>query len=64
LSTNWPAPPNAAKLRGLAAWYREFAERALNRGILESRLRIADELEHEADLLDASNAPGFELRPG
>ena len=55
--TNRPATAlNAAKLRELAAWYREFAERALNRGISESRLRIAEELEHEADFLDASNA--------
>ena len=37
------------KLRELASWYREFAERAGNSSILESRLRMAEELEREAD---------------
>jgi hypothetical protein len=37
------------KLRELAAWYREFAERAGNPTIWDSRLRTADDLEAEAD---------------
>jgi hypothetical protein len=44
--------PDAEKLRELAAWYREFAERAGKSAISESRLRIAEELEEEADLLE------------
>ena len=44
--------PDAEKLRELAAWYREFAERAGSSTISESRLRIAQELEEEADLLE------------
>jgi hypothetical protein len=39
----------AEKLRELAAWYREFAERAGNSAISESRLRMAEDLEKEAD---------------
>ena len=39
-------------LRKLAAWYREFAERAGNPWIWEARLRRADELESEADRQD------------
>jgi hypothetical protein len=40
------------KLRELAAWYREFAEKAQQSRIWESRLRMAEDLEHEADLLE------------
>jgi hypothetical protein len=42
----------AEKLRELAAWYREFAERAGNPSIWESRLRMAEDLEREAGLLE------------
>ena len=35
--------PNAEKLRELAAWYREFAERSGSSAIAESRLRIAED---------------------
>ena len=42
---------NADKLRELASWYREFAERAGD-SIREARLRIADDLENEANLLE------------
>jgi hypothetical protein len=38
----------AQKLRDLAAWYREFAERAENPAIWDARLRTAEELEEEA----------------
>jgi hypothetical protein len=40
------------KLRELAAWYREFAEKTGNPSIWESRLRMAEDLEREADLLE------------
>ncbi len=43
------------ELRKLAAWYREFAERAGNPAIWESRLRTADELRREADRLEAGS---------
>ena len=36
------------KLRELASWYREFAERAANPTIWEGRLRMAEDLEAEA----------------
>ena len=39
----------AEKLRELATWYREFAERAGNPSIWESRLRMAEDLEREAN---------------
>ena len=42
----------ADRLRKLAAWYREFAERAGEPWIWEARLQTADELENEADLLE------------
>ena len=41
----------AQELRELAAWYREFAERAGSPWIWEARLRRARELEREADEL-------------
>ena len=40
------------KLRELAAWYREFAEKTGNPAIWEARLRMAEDLEQEADLLE------------
>jgi hypothetical protein len=42
----------AQKLRDLAAWYREFAERAGNPAIWDARLRMAEELEKEAGSLE------------
>jgi hypothetical protein len=36
------------KLRELAAWYREFAEKTANPSIWEARLRMAEDLEQEA----------------
>ena len=41
------------RLRELAYWYREFAERAGNPVIWEARLRTAKELERKADTLGA-----------
>jgi hypothetical protein len=42
----------ADRLRMLAAWYREFAERAGVPWIWEARLQTADELEYKAALLE------------
>jgi hypothetical protein len=36
------------KMRELAAWYRGFAERTANTAIWDSRLRMAEDLELEA----------------
>jgi hypothetical protein len=41
------------KLRELAAWYREQAEQAANPVIWDARLRTADDLDKEADRLEA-----------
>jgi hypothetical protein len=38
----------AQKLRDLAAWYSQFAERAGNAVIWEARLRTAEDLEKKA----------------
>jgi hypothetical protein len=40
------------KLRKLASWYREFAERAGSPVIWEGRLRMAGDLEAEADRIE------------
>lgn len=51
------------KLRELAAWYREFAERAGNPWVWEARLQLADDLEREA--ADLEKVPGTaERSPG
>jgi hypothetical protein len=42
------------KLRELAAWYREYAERTGNPTIWDARIRTAEQLETEADRLDRS----------
>jgi hypothetical protein len=47
--------PGEDKLRQLAAWYREFAERAGSPWIW-ARLRRAKELEAEADRVEAKLA--------
>ena len=41
-----------SKLRALACWYREFAERTANPAIWEARLHTADDLEAEAARLE------------
>ena len=46
--------PNPDELRKLAAWYREFAERAGEPAIWEARLRTAKELEAEAARVEAT----------
>jgi len=40
------------KLRQLASWYREFAERTENPMIWECRLRTAEDLDEEADRIE------------
>jgi hypothetical protein len=47
---------NPMELRELAAWYREFAERAGNPVIWDCRLRMADYLEEEAEQLEKTRA--------
>ena len=41
--------PNSDEVRKLAAWYREFAERAGNPAIWDARLRTAEDLEAQAE---------------
>jgi hypothetical protein len=43
------------KLRELAVWYREFAERAGNTAIWDSRLRMAEDLELEAQRIERTH---------
>jgi hypothetical protein len=43
----------AQRLRDLATWYREFAERTENPAIWDSRLRTAEDLEREAEALES-----------
>ena len=47
-----------SELRKLAAWYREFAERAGNPAIWEARLMTARELEREANRLEEISGRG------
>lgn len=52
------------KLRELAAWYREFAEKTGNPAIWESRLRMAEDLEREAAEMERHRkAPGHQKAP-
>jgi hypothetical protein len=43
----------AQRLRDLATWYREFAERTENPAIWDARLRTAEDLEREAEALES-----------
>jgi hypothetical protein len=45
-------PTSSERLRALAAWYREFADRAHNPAIWDARIRTAEELEMKAEALD------------
>ena len=49
---------DADRLRALASWYREFAERAGTPWIWEGRLATADKLEKDADRLEKNAAQG------
>ena len=44
--------PDPEKLRELASWYQELAERAENPVIWDSRLRTAEDLEAEAQRVE------------
>ena len=46
--------PDSSKLRELASWYRDFAERTVNPMIWEARLHTAEDLEAKADRIDGS----------
>ena len=45
------------RLRSLAAWYRDFAEKTNTTYIWEARLRTAETLEKEADKLERGFTP-------
>ena len=45
---------NPQKLRELAAWYRNYAERANTPWVCEGRLQTADDLERAAGVLEES----------
>jgi hypothetical protein len=51
-----PTQTDPSKLRELATWFRNFAERAGNPTIWQARLRTAEELEARADLVEHSQA--------
>jgi hypothetical protein len=53
LDANTRRHPEPEKLRELASWYRDFAERAGSTVIWEARLRMAEDLEIEANRLGA-----------
>jgi hypothetical protein len=46
------------KLRELASWYREYAERTGNPTIWDSRIRTAEDLEAEAFRLETAPKRG------
>lgn len=52
--TRHEATPETHRLRNLAVWYREFAERAGSSAIWESRLRTAEDLNAAAERIEAS----------
>jgi hypothetical protein len=57
--------PDPIKLHELASWYREFAERAGNPAIWESRVRTADDLDAEAERIECRRvAPARSRHPG
>jgi hypothetical protein len=47
---------DSEKLRELAAWYREFAEKAASPVIWEARLLMAEDLEREASRIEQRQA--------
>jgi hypothetical protein len=49
-------PSDPDRLRELASWYREFAERAGNSAIWEARLRTAKDLEAEAKRMELGSS--------
>lgn len=53
---------NQSKLRELASWYREQAERADNPVIWAACLRTAEDLDEEADRIEARTISHLEER--
>jgi len=51
-------PADATRLRELAAWYRNQAERAGDPRIWDSRLRTAIDLDDEADAIERGSRSG------
>jgi hypothetical protein len=49
------------RLRELAAWYREFAERTGSPSVWNARSRLAEDLEGEAARLEQRRVATFEL---
>jgi ElaB/YqjD/DUF883 family membrane-anchored ribosome-binding protein len=58
-----PTRARCEKLRALAFWYREFAERAGNPDVWEARLRTAEDLEAEAARVEAAFANAASAAP-
>jgi hypothetical protein len=54
---------NSRKLRELAVWYREYAERAGNPWVWEARLRTAENLERQAAMLEGKRGQGSDALP-
>jgi hypothetical protein len=52
------------RLRELAWWYREFAERAANTMIWEARLLTAENLDREADQIEQNSVANRQRRAG
>ena len=52
------------KLRELASWYREFAERTGNPTIWDGRLRTAEDLEAEAASIEETSSRLINRRRG
>jgi hypothetical protein len=58
-----PALLRCEKLRARAGWYREFAERAGNPDVWEARLRTAEDLEAEAERVEAAFVQAAAVAP-
>jgi hypothetical protein len=48
----------AQKLRDLAGWYRQFAEQTRHPAIWDARLRTAEDLEEQAEVLEGPPCGG------
>jgi hypothetical protein len=53
--------PDPNKLRELAAWYREFAERAGSAWVWQARLRTAEDLEAQARRIERRSRYGLKI---
>jgi hypothetical protein len=56
-------PREPRRLREIATWYRELAERTGNPAIWEARLRTAAELEKEAARLETASVQTASVPP-